>query len=94
MAENIQETKKSNPPTSKMLEAAKKAAERHNVQLPKGLAESYDICKPFLDEYLNKPTAKQLSFAERIAKEKGVALPDELRASSKDLSAWIDSNKG
>lgn len=93
MADANENQKKSNAPTEKMVNAAKTAAERHSVKLPKDYDKNFDVCKAFLDEYLSKPSPKALSFAEKIAKEKGVPLPDEARASGKELSAWIDANK-
>lgn len=92
MAEQQEQRKKSTP-TEKMVESAKKAAERHGVTLPKDFDKDFEVCKGFLDEYLNKPTPKALAFAERIAKDKGVELPAEAKASGKELSAWIDQHK-
>lgn len=80
-------------PTEKMVESAKKAAARHGVNLPDAFDKDFDVCKGFLDEYLNKPTPKAVQFAESIAKEKGLEIPEGARASGKDLSAWIDANK-
>lgn len=91
MAETTEQKK--GTPTEKMVEAAKKAAERHGVKLPKDFDKSFDACKAFLDEYLNKPTPKAIGFAEKIAKDKGLEIPAEARANGKELSAWIDANK-
>lgn len=85
--------KQKSTPTEKMLAAAKAAASRHNVDLPPGLETDFEVCKTFLDAYLNKPSPKALSFAERIAKEKNLAIPAETLASAKELSSWIDQNK-
>lgn len=85
--------RKKGVPTEKMIEAAKKAAERHGVKLPKDCNKDFDVCKQFLDTYLSKPSPKAISFAEKIAKDKGIELPAEVLASGKDLSAWIDANK-
>ncbi|GBG14416.1 metal ABC transporter permease [Novimethylophilus kurashikiensis] len=93
MAEETQTERKRGGPTEKMVESAKKAAERHGVALPKGFDTDFDTCKGFLDVYLSKPTPKALSFAESIAKDKGLELPEVARNSAKDLSAWIDANK-
>lgn len=92
MAEQQSERKKG-APTEKMVDSAKRAADRHGVKLPTGVDKDFDVCKAFLDKYLNLPTAKALSYAEKIAKDKGVALTDEARANSKALSEWIDANK-
>jgi DNA topoisomerase-3 len=80
-------------PTEKMVAAAKTAAERHGVTLPEDFDKDFEVCKKFLDEYLNKPTPKAVAFAEKIAKDKGLSIPAEARLTAKDLSAWIDANK-
>ncbi len=85
--------KKKGAPTPKMVEAAKKAAERQGVKLPKDFATNFDVCKAFLDEHLTKPSPKAVAFAEKIAKEKGVELTAEARVTGQALSAWIDANK-
>lgn len=92
MTENTSERKKS-APTEKMIESAKKAAERHDVKLPKGFDKDFDVCKVFLDAYLAKPSPKALAFAQKIAKDKGIEVPADAMVSGKDLSAWIDANK-
>lgn len=88
-----QETRQKSAPTEKMIAAAKAAAQRHGVELPKHVDTDFDTCKAFLDEYLSKPSPKAISYAESIAKEKGLTLPDEVRTNGKELSAWIDANK-
>lgn len=88
-----QESRQKSAPTDKMIAAAKSAAQRHGVELPKNAETDFDACKAFLDEYLSKPSAKALSYAESIAKEHGLTLPDEVRSNAKELSAWIDANK-
>lgn len=85
--------KKKGAPTPKMVDAAKKAAERQGVKLPTGFDKDFDVCKAFLDKYLTLPSPKALSFAEKIAKEKGLELPAEAKATGPALSAWIDANK-
>ncbi|KVP40082.1 hypothetical protein [Burkholderia ubonensis] len=85
--------KRKSAPTEKMIAAAKAAAERHDVKLPKDFDTDFEVCKKFLDEYLTKPSPKALSFAEKIAKDKGLTIPDEARVNAKELSAWIDANK-
>lgn len=81
-------------PTPKMLTAATNAAARHGVQLPENADTDFDICKAFLDEYLSKPTAKALKYAEGIAKDKGLTVPEAAFTDARELSAWIDANKG
>lgn len=88
-----QAPKTKSAPTEKMVAAAKAAAERHGVKLPKDFDKDFEVCKGFLDAYINKPSPKAIKFAESIAKEKGLTVPDEARASGKELSAWIDANK-
>ncbi|WP_087864332.1 hypothetical protein [Comamonas thiooxydans] len=90
---DTQTEKSKNTPTEKMLNAANAAAARHGVALPDGLAQSFDICKTFLDEYLNKPTPKALKFADSIATAKGILVPEDAKKSGRDLSAWIDQHK-
>jgi len=90
---DTQEERKKGKPTEKMVEAAKGAAARHSVELPKHYDTDFDVCKAFLDTYLAKPSPKALSFAESIAKDKGLELPDTVKANAKELSAWIDANK-
>lgn len=84
---------RNNPPTEKMQTAAKNAATRHGVELPDNALTDFDVCKAFLDEYLNKPTAKQISFASKIASDKNLTVPAELFSNSRELSVWIDANK-
>lgn len=91
MAE-AKEQRKSTP-TEKMVAAAKAAADRHGVKLPKEFDKDFQVCKAFLDEYLTKPSPKALSFAEKIAKDKGLSIPDAARVNAKELSTWIDANK-
>lgn len=80
-------------PTEKMIAAANAAAARQGVKLPKGFDKDFDVCKAFLDEFLNKPSPKALAFAENIAKDKGLEIPAEARANGRELSTWIDANK-
>ncbi|MEX3984242.1 hypothetical protein AB4Y45_35385 [Paraburkholderia sp. EG287A] len=81
-------------PTPKMLTAATNAATRHGVQLPETAETDFDVCKAFLDEYLSKPTEKALKYAHGIAKDKGLTVPEAALTDARELSAWIDSNKG
>ena len=41
-------------------------------------------------ERSDTPSEKQAAFAKRIAEENGLSLPDEVMASAKALSEWID----
>lgn len=90
---NETQSSKRSTPTEKMLVAAQKAAARHGVELPKGLAEDFEVCKEFLDKYLNLPSAKQVAYAQKISETKGIELPEDLLQNSRDLSAWIDANQ-
>ena len=80
-------------PTEKMIDSAKKAAERQAIALPENFDKDFDVCKAFLDAHLSKPTPKALAFAEKIAKEHDIPIPEDARASGKALSAWIDEHK-
>ncbi|MBK3779953.1 hypothetical protein G3A43_06770 [Paraburkholderia aspalathi] len=81
-------------PTPKMLAAASNAATRHGVKLPENADTDFDICKAFLDEYLSKPTDKALKYAHGIAKDKGLTVPDAALTDARELSTWIDANRG
>lgn len=89
-----------NAPTPKMLDFAKKVAERKGIKLPADVSTSFDACKKFLDEHATPsnggaypPSEKQLSFAKSIAEKKGLEIPADALAEGKKLSAWIDENK-
>lgn len=89
-----------NAPTPKMLDFAKKVAERKGIKLPKEVTTSFDECKKFLDENATPsnggaypPSEKQLSYAKSIAEKKGLDIPEDALAEGKKLSAWIDENK-
>lgn len=96
---------KAGRPTPKMLELAKKVAERKGVKLPAKAGSDASVCRAFLDANLPPrdpnapegqgfpPSDKQLAFAERIAGETGKEIPQDARSSGKALSAWIDANR-
>jgi DNA topoisomerase-3 len=95
---------KTSKPTDNMIKAAKMIAERKDIKLPKGLLGDSSVCSAFLKEHMGErkpgegggsfaPSEKQMAFAERIAEGTGKKIPDEARASSKDLSTWIDKNQ-
>lgn len=70
-----------NPPTAPMLSAARKIASARGLKLPPGLADSFDICRSFLDDVLSQPappTPKMRALAEQIAREDGLELGDAL----------------
>jgi hypothetical protein len=81
-------------PTPKMLAAASSAASRHGVKLPEKADTDFDVCKAFLDEYLSKPTDKALKYAHGIAKDKGLEVPEAALTDARELSTWIDANRG
>jgi len=88
---------RSNKPTDKMLEFAKRIATKLGIQVESEVLTDFDACKQFIDENKDnamKPSEKQLAFAERIAKEKGLEISDEARVNGRVLSEWIDVNKG
>jgi DNA topoisomerase-3 len=95
---------KAQKPTSKMAAVAKTISERKGIPLPRGCLSDSSVCRKFLDEHLPKresgqggaggsfgPSEKQLAFASRLAEETGTELTTAAKASSKDLSAWIDA---
>jgi DNA topoisomerase III len=95
------------PPTPAMKRYADSIARRKRIKPPPGYTKSGSICRAFLQQHAPKKangdtTAEhgpemaspaQVSFAEKIAQEKGVVIPDEAKASSADMSAWINSNQ-
>ncbi|WP_299593217.1 DNA topoisomerase [uncultured Tateyamaria sp.] len=83
------------PPSARMLAAAKSKAKRDGVSLPRGASTDARICREFLGPMPegNAPTEGQLTFAGKIADAMGIVLTDELRGDRKKLSAWIDQNK-
>lgn len=80
-------------PTDKMLAAAKRAADRHGVKLPKNAETEFEACRAFLDEYINLPSPKQIAYAQKISEDKGTKLPDELLKDARGISEWIDQNQ-
>lgn len=95
---------KAGKPTPKMIAAAKSVAERKGIKLPPKCTTDSGVCRSFLEAHLPKrdpnapagvypPSEKQVQFAERISGEIGKPIPAEARASSKALSAWIDTHK-
>lgn len=86
----------SNGPTPKMLEYAKRIAERLKTDLPENVERDFDACRAFIDEHAaeaNKPSDKAVNYAKFIAESKGVELPEEALVDGKALSRWIDEHK-
>jgi len=83
------------PPSAKMLAAAKAKAKRDGVSLPRGAASDARICREFLGPMTEGggPSESQLAFARKIAGALGVTLADEVLQDRKQLSAWIDTHK-
>lgn len=83
------------PPSPKMLAAAKAKANRENVKLPRGAAGDARICKEFLGPMAegNAPTDAQIKLANDIASGMGVQLADDIIGDRQKLSAWITANK-
>jgi len=90
-------------PTTKMVQAAKKIAERKDMKLPAGVISDSAKCRAFLDEHLGNrpknedgssapypPSERQIAMAESLAERTGSDIPEEAMTSSKELSAWID----
>lgn len=99
---------KSSRPTPRMVDLAKRVAERKGIKLPRGVLGDGAACRAFLDEHMPPrdpnapggaqggafpPSDKQLAFAEQIATAAGKKIPDDARASSRLLSEWIDKNR-
>jgi DNA topoisomerase-3 len=94
------------PPTPAMKRFANSLAREKGIKPPPGYTKSGSICRAFLDQHAPrkadgetagdtgpKPASPaQLSFAAKIAREKGIVIPEEAKASSADMSAWIDAN--
>lgn len=89
-------------PTPKMVDLAKKVAERKGITLPRGVSTDSIACRKFLEEHLPPrdpnapqgeypPSEKQLAFAKRIAEETKSEIPADGLKSAKVLSTWIDS---
>ena len=90
-------------PTSKMVAAAEKIAKRKGIKIPAGVKTDSSKCRAFLDENMPRrpknadgsdapfpPSEKQIAMAEEIAARSGSQIPEAARASSRELSAWID----
>ncbi|MEY8802109.1 DNA topoisomerase [Leisingera sp. XS_AS12] len=92
-------------PSPKMVAAAKAISERKKIKLPAKCTTDASVCRAFLDEHLPKrdpnapagqggtypPSEKQLALAAKLAGEAGTQVPDDVKESSKALSAWIDA---
>ena len=86
----------SNGPTPKMLDYAKRIAERLKLELPEDVERDFDACRAFIDEHAveaNKPSEKALNYAKTIAADKGLEIPEDALKEGKALSRWIDDNK-
>lgn len=82
------------PPSPKLLAAARAKAKRAGTRLPAGATTDARVCKEFLGPMPegNQPSDAQLGFARKIAEGMGVALPEDIAADRRKLSAWIDAN--
>jgi DNA topoisomerase-3 len=88
--------RRSNKPTPKMLDYARRIADKLGQKLAADIAESFDACRAFIDanaQAANRPSDKQHSFARNIAERKGATIPPEALAEGRVLSKWIDDNK-
>ncbi|KWT98319.1 MULTISPECIES: DNA topoisomerase [unclassified Variovorax] len=87
--------KRANKPSDKMLEFAKRIADKVGKKVPDDVMADWDACKAFIDENKDaamRPSEKQIAFAGRIAKEKGLTVPDDALKDGRELSRWIDEN--
>lgn len=82
------------PPSPRLLSAARAKAKRDGVRLPTGATSDAQVCKSFLGPMPegNQPSEAQLGFAKSIAEAMGIALDEDLVADRQKLSAWIDAN--
>ena len=95
------------PPTPAMKRFANSLAKQKGLKPPPGYTKSGSICRTFLNQHAPKKpdegaeeetgpkpaSPAQVSFAAKIAQEKGVVVPEEAKASSADMSEWIDANQ-
>lgn len=83
------------PPSPKLLAAARAKAKREGVGLPRGAASDARICKEFLGPLPvgNAPSDAQLRMARDIAQAMGIDLGEELLSDRRKLSDWITANK-
>ncbi|AYG47649.1 DNA topoisomerase III (plasmid) [Pseudomonas sp. Leaf58] len=92
--------------TDKMKQAIKNIAERKNIKPPSGALSDPAKAKAFLDEHMPKreggeagnggvypPSAAQLGLVAKIEAACGVAVTDEIRASGKLASEYIEKHK-
>ncbi len=82
------------PPSPKLLAAARAKAKRDGVRLPTGATTDAKVCKVFLGPMPegNQPSEAQMNFARKIAEAMGADLPEGVAADRRKLSAWIDAN--
>jgi DNA topoisomerase-3 len=94
---SMSDTPRSNKPSDKMLEFAKRIAVKvGNGNPPDEAMKDWDACKAYIDankDAAMRPSEKQVNFATRIAKEKSLTIPDEALKDGRELSKWIDENK-
>ena len=83
------------PPSPKLLAAARSKAKREGVSLPRGAASDARICKEFLGPMPegNGPSEAQLRMARDLAQAMGVDLGEDLLSDRRKLSDWITENK-
>lgn len=96
------------PPTPAMKRFADSLVRQNGIRPPPGYKTSISICRKFLTEHApkkadgetagtlgTKPVSPaQMLYAKKVAQGKGLIIPEEAKASSADMSAWIDSNRG
>lgn len=93
MSDNENKASRSTP-TERMLNLARSIANDLQIGLPEEVEQSFDACRDFIDENLEKvpPTEKQLAYANRIAETQGAAIPDDVITSKNKLSKWLDQH--
>lgn len=83
------------PPSAKLLEAARAKAKRAGVNLPRGATTDARICREFLGPRPegNAPSEAQVNYARKIAEGAGIEMPAEILTDRQKLSEWIEANK-
>lgn len=94
MAEQEQEekTQRRGTPTEKMVQWARKVAERLGLELTEEQETDFDACRAFLDENSNNvpPTKKQIDLVRKLADERGLDLPEGMLKSQSETRDWLD----
>ena len=94
MSQHPAENAPCNPPTAKMLSAARKISHSRNIDLPEDAERSFEACRAFLDEVMSQPappTPKMRELAQKIERETHIALDGALET-FEACKAYIDAH--